>query len=53
MALVDEWEARLTATRTTATHLLDALVAELTSSANGAISSQPGATPQEKSRRNV
>lgn len=31
MVLVDEWEARLTATRTTATQLLDALVAELTS----------------------
>ncbi|WP_193215126.1 restriction endonuclease subunit S [Luteolibacter marinus] len=30
MALVDEWEARLTATRTTATRLLDALVAKLT-----------------------
>ncbi len=30
MALVDEWEARLTATRTTATKLLDALVAGLT-----------------------
>jgi type I restriction enzyme S subunit len=30
MALLDEWEARLTATRTTATHLRDALVAELT-----------------------
>ncbi|MFZ9937302.1 MAG: restriction endonuclease subunit S [Luteolibacter sp.] len=52
MALVDEWEARLTVTRTTATHLLDALVAELTSSAKGATPSQPGATPQGKSRQN-
>lgn len=30
MALVDQWEAQLTAARTTADHLLAALVAELT-----------------------
>ena len=30
MALVDQWKSQLTATRTTADHLLSALVAELT-----------------------
>jgi type I restriction enzyme S subunit len=30
MALVDQWESQLAATRTTTDHLLSALVAELT-----------------------
>ena len=30
MALVDQWESQLAASRTTADHLLSALVAELT-----------------------
>ncbi len=52
MALVDELETQLAASRATAANLLSALVAELTSSsANGASPSQPGATPQVKGRK--
>ncbi len=34
MALVDDWEVRLDQSRTAATRLLDALVAELTNTQN-------------------
>ena len=50
MALVDGLETQLAASRATAANLLSALVAELTAAsangANGALPSQPGATPQ-------
>ena len=52
MALVDGLETQLAASRATAANLLSALTAELTAaSANGALPSQPGATPQVKDRK--
>ena len=55
MALVDALETQLAASRATAANLLSALVAELTGSrpsANDAVPSQPGATPQVATHTN-
>ena len=46
MALVDELETQLATARTTATQLLQAAVAELTSSANGASHPSLGHRPR-------